>query len=99
MPQPIHRTVGRSVVFTSPLVLVAADVADVRPARPARPTAAAIEQGARVPTVDADRDGEMRPSGGGYDIGADEREATIAASSKQQQPVSIVCTGRRCATD
>ena len=61
-----------------------------------RSTAAvAIDQGVPVPNADVDWDGETRPSGAGYDIGADERGAMSAAPSKQQQPVSIVYTGRR----
>jgi hypothetical protein len=39
----------------------------------------AIDRGATVPTVTEDWDGEQRPGGAAYDIGADERGASTAA--------------------
>jgi len=41
--------------------------------------AAAIDRAATTPAVTDDWDGEVRPQGAGYDIGADERGATTAA--------------------
>jgi hypothetical protein len=59
---------------------------------------AAIDQGVTVSDAETDWDGEPRPSGASFDVGADEQVVVVAATpsrwSKPRESVSIVSTRR-----